>query len=70
MLPWAGVRFILQVVVNDEQNWGTMAEGLELVSNLITRCRTWEKLFMMKESGQLTQALLLLYKADLGKAEI
>jgi hypothetical protein len=65
-LPWAGVRFALQVMVNDHQSFGMMAEGLEMVSNLIVRCRVWEELYLTKTSttmnAQFTHALLKLYK--------
>ena len=68
-LPWAGVRFVLQVMVNDHQSFGMMAEGLEMVSNLIVRYRIWEELYLTKTStmnAQFTRALLKLYKAILG----
>jgi hypothetical protein len=73
-LPWAAVRFVLQVTVNDQQTFGEMAEGLEVVSNLITRSRIWEQLYLTKPSkmnAQLVEALLKLYKSVLiylGKA--
>lgn len=73
-LPWAAVRFVLQIAVNDQQVFGAMAEGLELVSNLITRCAVWEDLYLMKQSAmqdQFIEALIKLYEAVLiylGKA--
>jgi hypothetical protein len=73
-LPWAGVRFVLQAAVNDHKSLEAMAEGLELVSNLIAKCRVWEELYLMKPSAlnaQLTEAMLKLYSATLiylGKA--
>jgi hypothetical protein len=67
-LPWAGVRFVLQAMVNDHQSFGMMAEGLEMVSNLIVKCRVWEELYLTKTStmnAQFTHALLKLCKAIL-----
>jgi len=73
-LPWAGVRFVLQVAVNDHKSLEAMAEGLELVSNLIAKSRVWEELYLMKPSalnGRLIEAMRKLYRAILiylGKA--
>ena len=67
-LPWAAVRFLLQISLSDQQTFGAMAEGLEVVSNLITRCRIWEQLYLTKTStlnSQLTETLLKLYKSVL-----
>jgi hypothetical protein len=73
-LPWAAVRFVLKVATNDFQMFGAMAEGLELVSDLIPRCSLWEQLYLAKQStmnAQLSKRLLELYKSILiylGKA--
>ena len=88
-LPWAGVRFILQVshrnlsqfpalltvvvipdqmVVNDIETYGAMIEGLELVSNLITRYAMIEWLYLQEDSAgkeQLVEAVTRLYTAIL-----
>ncbi|MCJ1378529.1 hypothetical protein MMC17_001628 [Xylographa soralifera] len=67
-LPWAAVRLVLQASVNDSQTFGAMAEGIELVSNLITRYTIVECLYLRKPSmakSQLTQALLEVYSAVL-----
>ena len=66
-LPWAGVRFFLQVgcllfklveliliskvTVNDIQTFGAMVGGIELVSNLITRYAILEKLYLRSSIG-------------------
>lgn len=73
-LPWAAVRFLLQVAMNDQQTFGGIAVGLELVSDLITRGTIWEHLYLTKLSsmqGQLTKAMHKLYTSVLiylGKA--
>ncbi|KAL8920274.1 MAG: hypothetical protein Q9208_006342 [Pyrenodesmia sp. 3 TL-2023] len=63
-LPWAAVRFFLQVSMNDVQTFGAMAEGLELVSSQITRCTLYEQLYLSKAAAvasDLELALLRLY---------
>jgi hypothetical protein len=67
-LPWAGVRFLLQVAVNDAQTMGAMTEGLEAVTNLIVRCKVLEMLYLGKASaieGELSKAIVKLYTAIL-----
>ncbi|KAH0536068.1 hypothetical protein FGG08_007034 [Glutinoglossum americanum] len=67
-LPWAGVRLLLQVSVNDSQTFGAMAEGVEFVSNLITQYVIIEHLYLRRPSvakHQLEQALIALYAAVL-----
>jgi hypothetical protein len=56
------------MTVNDSQTFGTMAEGVEFVSNLITRYTIVEQLYLQKPSAakyQLTQAILRLYSTVL-----
>jgi hypothetical protein len=62
------------MTVNDNQTFGAMVEGMELVSNLITRHAIFEKLYLRTATGseeeaerkkQLAQALLKLYTAVL-----
>ena len=63
-LPWAAVRFVLQAATNDSQTFGSMAEGVELVAELITRYTIVEHLYLRRPSHakeQLTQALIKLY---------
>lgn len=62
------------MTVNDVQTFGAIAEGLELISNLITRCAIMEELYLRTLTGtmakniaesQLKQAILKLYVAIL-----
>ncbi|KAL8691858.1 MAG: hypothetical protein Q9218_003002 [Villophora microphyllina] len=65
-LPWAAVRFFLQLSINDVQIFGAMAEGLEMVSSHITRCHLYEQLYLSQTSivrPELERALLRLYTA-------
>jgi hypothetical protein len=58
----------LQVTVNDSQTFGAMAEGIELVSNLITRYTIAEHLYLRRPSAvqnQLVQAIVKLYSTVL-----
>ncbi|KAL8720548.1 MAG: hypothetical protein Q9181_007895, partial [Wetmoreana brouardii] len=67
-LPWAAVRFFLQLSVNDVQTFGAMAEGLETVSSQITRCHLYEQLHLSRPSSarsDMELALLRLYTAIL-----
>ena len=50
-LPWAAVRFFLQLSVNDVQTFGAMAEGLETVACHITRCKTYENFYLSRSSS-------------------
>jgi hypothetical protein len=49
-LPWAGVRLLLQVAINDAESFGAMAEGVEFVSRSITRYELIERLYLEKDS--------------------
>jgi hypothetical protein len=49
-LPWAGVRVLLQVVVNDAESFGAIAERLEFVSSSITHYKLIERLYLAKDS--------------------
>jgi hypothetical protein len=60
--------------VNDSQTFGAMVDGIELVSNLITRYTIFETLYLRPTivcenedelKGQLTQAIIKLYIAVL-----
>src|SRR5436190_20995629 len=62
----------MQATVNDVQIFGAMVEGMELVSNLITRSTILEKLYLHATAGtnstakdQLVKAILELYIAVL-----
>jgi hypothetical protein len=82
-LPWAGVRFLLnvsvsipffhrnkflrkeqQIAVNDSMSFQAMAEGIELISTMITRYAVVESLYLLEESSlksQLTSGITKLY---------
>lgn len=55
-----------QVAVNDSETFGAVAEGVEVVSNLIARYTIVEQLYLRRPSAandQLTQAIIKLYTA-------
>lgn len=67
-LPWVAIRILLQIMVNDSQTFGAMAQGVEYISNLIARYAIVEQLYLQKASAakhQLTQAVTKLYAAVL-----
>ncbi|KAI4199301.1 MAG: hypothetical protein LQ350_004683 [Teloschistes chrysophthalmus] len=67
-LPWAAVRFLLQLSVNEVQTFGAMTEGLEKISSYITRCHLYEQFFLTSPSAaqpELESALLRLYTSIL-----
>ncbi|KAL8726835.1 MAG: hypothetical protein Q9166_006451 [cf. Caloplaca sp. 2 TL-2023] len=67
-LPWAGVRFFLQLSVNDVEIFTAMAEGLETVSSHITRGQLYEQLYQARPSSaksEMESSLLRLYTAIL-----
>ncbi|KAL9036276.1 MAG: hypothetical protein Q9180_004390 [Flavoplaca navasiana] len=55
-LPWAAVRFFLQLSVNDVQTFGAMAEGLETVASHITRCKKYEDVYLSPSFSSSIQA--------------
>lgn len=71
-IPWAGVRMLLQIAINDAESLGTIAEGIETVSSLITRCAVLETIHLpphryplSKAHATLQDALVALYTAIL-----
>lgn len=71
-LPWAAVRFLLQITFNDVQTFGTIAEGVETVSRLIARYAIFEAAYLHSNSHtpsvtqeRLSEALIVLYSAIL-----
>lgn len=86
-LPWSGIRFLLQVrftgcdemyayqfqiAVNDSQTFGSMCEGVESISNLISRCAFIELRYLechgaptSTVKNQLETSLVRLYSAVL-----
>ncbi|KAF8247054.1 hypothetical protein K440DRAFT_661671 [Wilcoxina mikolae CBS 423.85] len=45
-LPWAGVRFLLDVVLSDTQNTGAVLIGIEKITHLMPRCAIYENLYI------------------------
>ncbi|THZ22361.1 hypothetical protein D6C91_04053 [Aureobasidium pullulans] len=67
-LPWAGVRLLLNIAVNDTTSFQDMAEGIELVSAMITRYAVVESLYLLEDStlqNQLNDGITKLYVAIL-----
>ncbi|KAL2827291.1 ankyrin repeat-containing domain protein [Aspergillus pseudoustus] len=63
-LPWAAVRFFLQLAVSDVERYSAMIEGVELVSGIIARYAEVEKAELIGRSNpktQLENALVKLY---------
>ncbi|KAL5591485.1 hypothetical protein FOVSG1_010374 [Fusarium oxysporum f. sp. vasinfectum] len=63
-LPWAAVRLLLQVTVNDVQQYGTMVKDLEVVSRIIARYKEFENLHLGRDQSAepaLKTALTVLY---------
>ncbi|TGO25124.1 hypothetical protein BPAE_0087g00310 [Botrytis paeoniae] len=66
-IPWAAVRLLLTIEVEDSQSFGVLIEGLEQISKLIAQCKVLEDLYS-KSAGDNTgfdEALLELYVAVL-----
>ena len=71
-LPWAAVRFLLQITLNDAQTFGAIAEGVETVSRLISRYAIFEVAYLQPSNHtpfqaqkMLSEALISLYSAML-----
>ncbi|MCJ1464093.1 hypothetical protein MMC07_002705 [Pseudocyphellaria aurata] len=71
-LPWAAVRFLLQLGINESQTFGSMLEGVEEVSNLISRYAILELLYLQQNppmtagiKDQFSISLVRLYTAVL-----
>ncbi|KAJ6264939.1 Vegetative incompatibility protein [Drechslerella dactyloides] len=45
-LPWAAVRFLLQVTIQDVENRGNVLIGIEKVSKIISRCSAMEQVYL------------------------
>ncbi|KAL9119276.1 MAG: hypothetical protein Q9187_004168 [Circinaria calcarea] len=48
-LPWAGVKLLLRVALNDSQEFDTVRNGLELLTPLISRYAVVEDLYLKKD---------------------
>lgn len=67
-LPWAAVRLLLQVSINDIETFGAMAESLEMCAKSITQCKIIEALYLRETTlarDHLRNALVCLYAAIL-----
>lgn len=48
-LPWAAIRFFLQVTVNDVEIFGTILQSIEQISNMLSRCAVMEYLYRNRQ---------------------
>ncbi|KAF7931270.1 hypothetical protein EAE99_003741 [Botrytis elliptica] len=65
-LPWAAVRLLLTIAVEDSQSFGVLIEGLEQISKLIAQCKVLEDLYSQAAGDTgFDEALLELYAAIL-----
>ncbi|KAH7359274.1 ankyrin repeat and SOCS box protein 7 [Plectosphaerella cucumerina] len=67
-IPWAVVRTILQMTVNDCQTFGGMVESLDSIAGIIARYTELETKVLIRTSNlsaQLASALVRLYEAAL-----
>ncbi|KAI9856843.1 MAG: hypothetical protein M1824_005216 [Vezdaea acicularis] len=69
-LPWAGIRFLLQATINDSQIFGAMVDGVEMISNALARCYTFEELYLQEGAvteiqSQLERSISRMYSAVL-----
>lgn len=67
-LPWAGVRFILQVAVGDIVKFDFVVEGAEAIARMIGRYAIFEDIYLRqtsKASMELESALIRLYSTIL-----
>jgi hypothetical protein len=63
-LPWAGIRFFLQLAVDDCQAFGSVLEGMELIAHLVNRYAIIEDLYLREDlpvTEQLKQAIIKMY---------
>ncbi|KAF2838813.1 hypothetical protein M501DRAFT_934397, partial [Patellaria atrata CBS 101060] len=67
-LPWAGIRFVLQIAVNDFKKFEAVIEGLALVAELVCQYVPIEEFYLQIDSqatGELERAIVKLYAAIL-----
>lgn len=65
-LPWAGVRFLLQIAVNDYTKFAFLVDGAASISEIICRCAIFEHVCLQSAStatDELKRALVQLYAA-------
>ena len=67
-LPWAGVRFIIQIAVGDIVKFGFVVEGAESIARMIGRYAIFEDIYLRNTSAasmELENALVQLYSTML-----
>lgn len=67
-LPWAALRFLLTIAIQDTQTYGAMMEGIENIASLVTHYELLERIYVVPESDDETgigRALVELYAAIL-----
>ena len=67
-LPWAGVRFILQIAIGDIVKFGFVVEGAESIARMLVRYAVFEQIYLRrtsKASTELENALVQLYSTIL-----
>lgn len=68
-LPWAGIRLLLQIAVNDTEKLNLVVEGLAEIAELICRYAVMESLYNQttsKADEGLKRAMVKLYASILG----
>ncbi|CAI6331083.1 unnamed protein product [Periconia digitata] len=63
-LPWAGVRFLLQIAVNDINKYASVVEDLARIAELICRFHLTEQLYLWGTTTavkELEKAIIILY---------
>ncbi|KAH0159261.1 hypothetical protein KCU67_g7197, partial [Aureobasidium melanogenum] len=63
-LPWAGIRFFLQLSINDSNTFDAIIEGLEILSRVVARYSIFEVLYLGSTTPaqvQLKDDLIRLY---------
>ena len=63
-LPWAGVRFLLQIAVSDMLKFSFVVEGAEVIARMISRYAIFEDIYLhraSKATQELQDALVRLY---------
>ncbi|KAL3475927.1 hypothetical protein BJX99DRAFT_270885 [Aspergillus californicus] len=67
-VPWAGVRFLLQIAINDFDKFNFVVQGAERITRMTARYRVIERIYASHSSAameQLAQAMVRIYGAVL-----
>ncbi|KAI5818540.1 hypothetical protein BZA77DRAFT_16936 [Pyronema omphalodes] len=67
-LPWAGVRLLIKLCVDQQITLDEILDGLDIIAGLINRCTVYELLYLREDSDaskNLKNSMLLLYIAIL-----